>query len=94
MGDNIIIINAEKVVLSSDKEDKKMYYSHSGYPGGLTERTAKEQRAHKPTSLVEKAIAGMIPHTPLGRTQLRNLYVYEGADHKHAAQQPKKLEVK
>lgn len=94
MGDNVVIINAEKVVLTANKESDKMYYSHSGYPGGLTARTAAQQRAHKPTSLVEKAIAGMIPHTPLGRQQLRNLYVYEGASHNQEAQQPKKLEVK
>lgn len=94
MGDNVIVINAEQIVLSSDKEDKKLYYSHSGYPGGLTTRTAAEQRAHKPTSLVEKAIKGMIPHTVLGRQQFRNLFVYEGSEHKHEAQQPQKLEVK
>ena len=94
MGDNVIIVNAEKVVLTADKETKKLYYSHSGYPGGLKVKTAETLRAEKPTALVEKAIKGMLPHTKLGREQFRNLFVYEGSEHKHEAQSPKKLEVK
>lgn len=94
MGDNIVIINAEKIVLTANKEQNKLYYSHSGYPGGLKVKTAKELRTKKPTALVEKAIKGMLPHTKLGREQFRNLFVYEGAEHNHQAQSPKKLEVK
>lgn len=94
MGDNVIVINAEKIVLTADKENKKIYYSHSGYPGGLKSKTAAELRATKPLALVEKAIKGMLPHTKLGRQQFRNLFVYVGAEHDQQAQKPKKLEVK
>ena len=94
MGDNVVVINAEKIVLSADKEEKKIYYSHSGYPGGLKSKTAGELRAKKPTALVEKAIKGMLPHTKLGREQFRNLFVYAGSEHEQEAQKPKKLEVK
>lgn len=94
MGDNVIVINADKIVLTANKEENKKYYSHSGYPGGLKVKTAAEVRATKPNDLVEKAIKGMLPHTKLGREQFRNLFVYTGAEHKHEAQSPKKLEVK
>lgn len=94
MGDKIIIINADKVVLSANKEEDKMYYSHSGYPGGLTAVNAATLRAKKPTALLEKAIKGMVPNTVLGREQRRSLFVYAGSEHKQAAQQPKRLEVK
>ncbi|QJG67115.1 50S ribosomal protein L13 [Mycoplasma phocoenae] len=94
MGDNVIIINAQEVVLTANKEQDKMYYSHSGYPGGLKEINAKDLRAKKPTALVEKAIKGMLPHTKLGRKQFKNLYVYAGSEHKHEAQQPIAIEVK
>ncbi|MGY6172306.1 50S ribosomal protein L13 [Candidatus Mycoplasma pogonae] len=94
MGDYIIVINADKVVLTANKEEDKMYYSHSGYPGGLKARTAKEVRARKPIMLVEKAIKGMLPKTKLGRKQFKNLFVYAGPEHAHEAQKPEKLEVK
>ncbi|MBN0919310.1 50S ribosomal protein L13 [[Mycoplasma] gypis] len=94
MGDNVIIINAEKVLLTAKKEEDKMYYSYSGYPGGLKEINAKNLRAKKPAALVEKAVKGMLPHTKLGRKQFNNLYVYAGSDHPHEAQQPQMLEVK
>ncbi|EFF41833.1 50S ribosomal protein L13 [Mycoplasmopsis alligatoris] len=94
MGDNVIIINAEKIVLTANKEEDKVYYSHSGYPGGLKSITAAKLREKKPTALVEKAIYGMIPHTKLGDKQRRNLFVYAGTNHKHEAQQPERLEVK
>lgn len=94
MGDNIIIINAAKVVLTANKEQDKLYYSHSGYPGGLKKINAAELRKRKPTAIVEKAIKGMLPHTKLGNVQRNNLFVYAGSDHKHEAQQPQKLEVK
>ncbi|MBR3259550.1 MAG: 50S ribosomal protein L13 [Mycoplasmataceae bacterium] len=94
MGDNIIIINAEKVVLTANKENDKIYYHHSGYPGGLKTTTPGELRAKKPTMIIEKAIKGMIPHTKLGRKQFKNLYVYAGSEHKHESQKPEKLEVR
>lgn len=94
MGDNVIVINAEKVVLTANKEEQKTYYSHSGYPGGLKSITAAKLRAKKPTALVQKAIFGMLPHTKLGDKQRRNLFVYAGPEHNHEAQQPERLEVK
>ena len=94
MGDYIIVINAEKIVLTANKEEDKMYYSHSGYPGGLKAVNAATLRVKKPTAIVEKAIYGMLPHNKLGDQQRRNLFVYAGPEHKQEAQQPKKLEVK
>lgn len=94
MGDYIIVINAEKIELSANKEETKIYRSYSGYTGGLKEIKAGDLRAKKPIALVEKAVHGMIPNTPLGRKQRRNLFVYAGPEHKQEAQQPKKLEVK
>ena len=93
-GDNIIIINAEKVNLTGDKLDKKIYYNQSGYPGGLRERTARVMKEKYPTEMVEKAIRGMLPKSRLGRTMYTKLFVYTGPDHKHEAQKPEKLEVK
>ncbi|WP_029608465.1 50S ribosomal protein L13 [Mycoplasma simbae] len=94
MGDYVIVINAEKVVLTANKEEDKVYYHHSGYPGGLKSITAAKLRVKKPTALVQKAIAGMLPHTKLGDKQIKNLFVYAGPTHKHEAQKPESLEVK
>ncbi|WP_322900460.1 50S ribosomal protein L13 [Mycoplasmopsis felis] len=94
MGDNVVIINAEKVVLTAKKEEQKIYYSHSGYPGGLKSISAAKLRVKRPTALIEKAVSGMIPHTKLGNKQRRNLYVYAGPEHKQSAQNPERLEVK
>lgn len=94
MGDNIIVINADKVVLTANKEQDKIYYHHSGYPGGLKTTTPAELRARRPIAIIEKAVKGMIPHTKLGAKQFKNLYVYAGTEHKHEAQKPEKLEVK
>ncbi len=94
MGDKIIIINAEKILLTAKKEDQKLYYRHSGYPGGLKVRNARELRAKKPIALIEKAVYGMLPHTKLGDKQRKNLYVYAGTEHPHQGQNPEKLEVK
>lgn len=94
MGDNIIVINADKVVLTANKEKDKIYYHHSGYPGGLKSINAANLRAKKPIALIEKAVKGMIPHTKLGAKQFKNLFVYAGSEHKHQAQQPEVLEVK
>ena len=93
-GDNIIIINADKVVLTGNKENTKIYYNHSMYPGGLRERTAKVMKERYPVEMVERAVKGMLPHNRLGRQMYKKLFVYTGSEHKHAAQQPKALELK
>ena len=93
-GDNIIIINAEKVKLTGNKEEKKIYYNHSMYQGGLRERTAKEMRERYPEEMVERAVKGMLPHNRLGRQMYKKLFVYAGNEHKHQAQKPEVLEVK
>ena len=93
-GDNVIIINAEKVVLTGNKLDKKMYYNHSGYPGGLRERTARTMKEKYPVEMVERAIKNMLPKNRLGRNMYRQLFVYAGNEHKHEAQKPERLEVK
>ena len=93
-GDNVIIINAEKVKLTGDKLDKKVYYNHSGYPGGLRERTARTMQEKYPVEMVERAVKGMLPKNRLGRQIFKQLFVYAGSDHKHEAQKPERLEVK
>ena len=93
-GDNVIIINAEKVVLTGNKLDKKMYYNQSGYPGGLRERTARTMKEKYPVEMVERAIKNMLPKNRLGRDMYRQLFVYAGNEHKHEAQKPERLEVK
>lgn len=94
MGDYVIVINAEKAVLTAKKEENKIYYHHSGYPGGLKQITAAKLRAKKPTALVEKAVFGMLPHTKLGNKQRRNLFVVAGPEHHFQAQKPESLEVR
>jgi len=89
MGDFVIIVNAEKVALTGQKLEKKMAYRHSGYPGGLTATSYVEMLEKHPTRAVEKAIRGMLPKNSLGRAQIKKLKVYAGAEHPHAAQQPK-----
>ena len=93
-GDNIIIINAEKVNLTGNKLDNKMYYNHSMYQGGLRERTARTMREEYPVEMMERAIKGMLPHNRLGRQMFKKLFVYVGSEHKHEAQKPEVLEVK
>ena len=93
-GDNVIIVNAEKVVLTGRKLQQKVYYHHSGFIGGIKERSAKSiMEGRFPERIVEKAIERMLPRGPLGRVQLGNLRVYKGPDHPHAAQNPEKLDV-
>jgi large subunit ribosomal protein L13 len=92
-GDYVIVVNAEKIHLTGKKWDKKLYYSHSGYSGGLKSTVAKDLMAKFPTRMVEKAIVGMLPHTTLGRQMAQKLFVYAGPEHKHQAQQPEVLEV-
>ena len=93
-GDNVIIINCEKVKLTGNKEEKKMYYNHSMYPGGLRERTAKVMRERYPEEMVERAVKGMLPHNRLGRQMYKKLFVYKGSEHPHMAQKPEVMEVK
>jgi large subunit ribosomal protein L13 len=93
-GDNVIIINAEKVVLTGRKRERKVYHYHTGFIGGIKERTAKQIIEGKfPERIVEKAVERMLPRGPLGRVQLGNLRVYKGPDHPHAAQQPETLNI-
>lgn len=93
-GDNVIIINADKVVLTGNKLEDKMYYNHSGYPGGLRERNAKTMIEKYPVEMVERAVKGMLPKNRLGRQIFKQLFVYAGTNHKHEAQKPERLEVK
>ena len=93
-GDNVIVVNADKVVLTGRKRDQKMYYHHTGFIGGIKERSAKFiLEGRFPERIVEKAVERMLPRGPLGRQQLANLRVYKGADHPHAAQNPTTLDV-
>ena len=93
MGDHVIIVNADKVVLTSGKAEKKLVHRHSGYPGGLRSETYAEKMARKPEQAVMDTIRGMIPKTRLGRAQISKLKVYAGPEHPHAAQQPQALEI-
>ena len=93
-GDNVVVVNAEKVVLTGRKRDQKVYHHHTGFIGGIKERTAKSILEGKfPERVVEKAVERMLPRGPLGRRQLGNLRVYAGPDHPHAAQQPEPLDI-
>ena len=93
-GDNVIVINADQVVLTGRKRDHKVYYRHTGYPGGIKGRTARSVLEGRfPERVVEKAVERMIPRGPLGRRQMLNLRVYKGAAHPHEAQQPQVLDV-
>lgn len=93
MGDYVIVINAEKVRLTGRKLQNKIYYRHSGYPGGLRQMTAEQMLERYPERLIELAVWGMLPHTRLGRRQIRHLKVYRGEAHPHQAQKPEVLEV-
>jgi len=93
-GDNVIVVNAAKVVLTGRKREKKVYHHHTGYIGGIKERTARSILEGKfPQRIVEKAVERMLPHGPLGRRQFGNLRVYPGPDHPHAAQTPEKIDI-
>ncbi len=93
-GDYVIVINASKVNLTGNKLDDKMYYNHSGYTGGLRERTAREMKENYPVEMVERAVKGMLPKGRLGRQMNKKLFVYADENHPHAAQQPKEMKVK
>jgi large subunit ribosomal protein L13 len=92
-GDYVIVINAEKVHVTGHKMDQKMYYRHSGYPGGLKGLTLREQLNRHPTRVIRSAVRGMLPHNRLGRAMLGKLKVYAGDAHPHTAQQPRVLEL-
>ena len=92
-GDFVVVINADKVALTGKKATDKVYYRHSGHPGGLKSITAGELRAKNSQRLVEQSIKGMLSNTRLGRKQFTKLHVYSGSEHKHAAQQPKELDI-
>jgi len=92
-GDFVIVVNAEKIAVTGSKLDSKMYYRHSGYPGGLKQRTLREQLERRPTEVIRKAVKGMLPKHKLAAAQLTKLKVYAGPEHPHAAQAPRPLEL-
>jgi len=91
-GDFVIVVNAEKIHVTGQKLDQKIYYRHSGYPGGLRSRTLREQLERRPEEVIRKAVRGMLPKNRLAAAQLRKLKVYAGPDHPHAAQNPEPLQ--
>ena len=92
-GDFVVVINADKVQLTGNKADQKVYYRHSGYNGGLKAESFRQAMAKHPEQVIERAVRGMLPKTTLGRAQLKKLKVYAGAEHPHAAQNPTKIEL-
>ncbi len=93
-GDYVVVINAEKVIVTGNKEEVKMYHHHSGYPGGLRSLTLKEVRERYPTRIIEEAVRGMLPKNKLSVGRLERLKAFVGPEHTHAAQKPEKVEVK
>ncbi len=93
-GDNVIVINAEKIKVTGKKLDQKLYRSHSAYTGGFKEITLKQMMEKKPTEVIRHAVKGMLPKNALGKNMLKKLHVYTGAEHKHEAQKPEVLELK
>lgn len=92
-GDYVIVVNAEKIHVTGRKLDNKIYYRHSGYPGGLKKMTLREMLQRRPTRVIRKAVWGMLPHNRLGRRMIKKLKVYAGPEHPHQAQKPKPLEI-
>ena len=93
VGDFVIVVNAEKVAVTGDKREKKLYWRHSGYPGGIRSRTLGDLLEKRPEEVIRKAVKGMLPRNRLARQQLRKLKVYAGPDHPHRAQKPEQLEI-
>jgi large subunit ribosomal protein L13 len=93
-GDFVVVVNAEKIHVTGNKLDQKMYHRHSGYPGGLRSRTLREQLERRPTEVLRKAVKGMLPRNKLAAAQIRKLKIYAGPEHPHAAQSPEKLELR
>ncbi|MCK4272811.1 50S ribosomal protein L13 [bacterium] len=92
-GDNVVVINAEKVMVTGKKREQKLYYHHTGYPGGLRTNTFAELQARKPEQIVKLAVKGMLPHNRLGRKMLKKLHIYAGSEHPHNSQNPQPLEM-
>lgn len=92
-GDNVIVVNAGNIKLTGNKASGKIYYRHSGHPGGIKQVSAGTMRAQRPERLIELSIKGMLPHNSLGRKQIKKLHVYAGAEHKNQAQQPETLDI-
>ncbi len=92
VGDSVIVLNADKIRVTGQKLDKKIYYRHSGYPGGLKKMTLREMLARRPERVIELAVRGMLPKNRVGRRMIRRLKVYTGTEHPHVAQQPRPLE--
>ena len=92
MGDFVVVVNAEKIRVSGNKEMQKTYFSHSGYPGGTKEVDLYTMRRRHPERVIQNAVKGMLPHNRLGRQMMRNLKIYSGSDHPHSSQQPKVME--
>ena len=94
VGDFVVVVNAEKVVVTGKKAEQKVYYRHSGYPGGLKTTSYEEMLERKPTEILRRAVKGMMPKTRLGRQQLKKLKIYAGPEHPHEAQRPESYEVR
>ena len=92
-GDYIVVVNAEKIRVTGNKASKKIYYRHSGFPGGLKQITFEKLQQKSPETIIQRAVKGMLPKGPLGRAMFRKLKVYAGPDHQHSAQQPIQLEL-
>jgi len=92
-GDFVVVVNAEKIAVTGNKLDEKLYYRHSGYPGGLRSRSLRDELERRPTEVIRTAVKGMLPRNRLGRAQLRKLKVYAGPEHPHEAQAPEQLKV-
>ena len=90
-GDFVVVVNAEKIHVTGNKLDQKMYHRHSGYPGGLRSRTLRQQLERRPTEVIRKAVKGMLPRNKLGRAQIGKLKIYAGPEHPHEAQAPESL---
>ena len=93
VGDFVVVVNAENVAVTSDKSQSKIYYRHSGYPGGINAETFESLRERRPEAIIERAVRGMLPKNKLGRQMLKKLKVYAGPDHPHEAQKPEALEL-
>jgi large subunit ribosomal protein L13 len=93
LGDFVVVVNAEQVAVTSDKSQTKIYYRHSGFPGGIKAETFERLRARRPEAIIERAVRGMLPKTKLGRKMLSKLKVYAGPDHPHRAQAPQPLQL-
>ena len=93
VGDFVIVVNAEKVAVTGDKREKKLYWRHSGYPGGIRSRTLGDMLEKRPEEVIRRAVKGMLPRNRLARQQLRKLKVYAGPEHPHQAQKPEQLEI-